>query len=166
MSRSEYVLSRIDRRLLHELQQDGRTTYSDLGRRIGLSTTACIDRVRKLEREKIIRGYTAIIDPESVGQSLIVLIQVTLIKNSQQAFHDFNKAIRQLPEVQECFLISGNFDYLVKARMRDMNHYRSFLGETLLSLPGVQETVSLPVMEQVKETTLLLIDLLRDVRTV
>jgi len=155
MSHSESALSRIDRHLLRELQKDGRITYSDLGRRVGLSTTACIDRVRKLEREKIISGYTAVIDPEAVGQYLIVLIQVTLTKNSQQTFHDFNKAVKQLPEVQECYLISGNFDYLIKARLQDMNHYRKFLGETLLALPGVQDSVSLPVMEQVKETTLI-----------
>ena len=147
MSHSESALSRIDRHLLRELQKDGRITYSDLGRRVGLSTTACIDRVRKLEREKIISGYTAVIDPEAVGQYLIVLIQVTLTKNSQQTFHDFNKAVKQLPEVQECYLISGNFDYLIKARLQDMNHYRKFLGETLLALPGVQDSVSLPVME-------------------
>jgi len=152
---SHSALSRIDRHLLRELQKDGRITYSDLGRRVGLSTTACIDRVRKLEREKIISGYTAVIDPEAVGQYLIVLIQVTLTKNSQQTFHDFNKAVKQLPEVQECYLISGNFDYLIKARLQDMNHYRKFLGETLLALPGVQDSVSLPVMEQVKETTLI-----------
>jgi Lrp/AsnC family leucine-responsive transcriptional regulator len=84
-----------------------------------------------------------------------VLIQVTLTKNSQQTFHDFNKAVKQLPEVQECYLISGNFDYLIKARLQNMNHYRKFLGETLLALPGVQDSVSLPVMEQVKETTLI-----------
>jgi Lrp/AsnC family leucine-responsive transcriptional regulator len=155
MSHSESALSRIDRHLLRELQKDGRITYSDLGRRVGLSTTACIDRVRKLEREKIISGYTAVIDPEAVGQYLIVLIQVTLTKNSQQTFHDFNKAVKQLPEVQECYLISGNFDYLIKARLQNMNHYRKFLGETLLALPGVQDSVSLPVMEQVKETTLI-----------
>lgn len=158
MSRSDFVLSRIDRHVLRELQQYGRITFSNLGRCVGLSTTACIERVRKLEREKIIRGYTAIIDPAIVGQNLVVLIQVTLTKNSQQAFHDFNKAVKQVPEIQECYLISGNFDYLVKARLRDMDHYRRFLGETLLSLPGVQETVSLPVMEQVKETTVVRIE--------
>lgn len=152
MARSETGLSRIDRNVLRELQKDGRITYSELARRVGLSTTACIERVRKLERDKVIRGYTAVIDPEAVGRGLVVLVQVALVKNSQAAFHDFNAAVKLLPEVQECYLTSGNFDYLIKARVQDMHHYRTFLGETLLSLPGVLETVSHPVMEQVKET--------------
>ena len=145
-------LSRIEAKIVRELQEDGRITYSELARRVGLSTTACIERVRKLEREKVIRGYTAIIDPEAVGRGFMVLVQVTLTKNSQATFQAFNKAVKALEEVQECYLISGNFDYLIKARVKDMNHYRAFLGETLLSLPGVQESVSNPVMEQVKET--------------
>ena len=155
MARSDAALSRIDRKVLRELQRDGRITYSELAHRVGLSVSACSERVRRLERDKVIRGYTALVDAETVGRGLVVLVQVALVKNSQLAFHDFNRAVKLLPEVQECYLTSGNFDYLIKARVRDMHQYRTFLGETLLSLPGVLETVSHPVMEQVKETLFL-----------
>jgi len=145
-------LNRTDRRLLRLLQQDARTSYAELARQVGLSTTPCKERIKRLEREGIIRSYQAILDPEQLDAGLVVFVQIRLSRTSQDIFEDFKRSAFQLPQVQECYLVSGNFDYLNKARVADMNAYRAFLGETLLTLPGVQESTSYVVMEQVKET--------------
>ncbi|MDD9896256.1 MAG: Lrp/AsnC ligand binding domain-containing protein [Gammaproteobacteria bacterium] len=145
-------LNQIDRQILQELQMDGRITYAELARRVGLSTSPCLERVRRMEREGIIRGYTTLLNPGCLGANLIVIVQIRLKRTSQNIFEKFKEAAVRLEEVQECYLISGNFDYLIKARVPDMEAYRQFLGSSLLSLPGVQESTSYVVMELVKET--------------
>ncbi|MFM7273300.1 MAG: Lrp/AsnC ligand binding domain-containing protein [Gammaproteobacteria bacterium] len=145
-------VNRIDRNILRVLQQDGRISYTELARRVGLSTTPCIERVKRLEREGVLRGFTAVLDPEALGAGLVVFVQIRLSRTAQDIFQQFREAASELPAVQECYLVSGNFDYLIKARVADMNAYRRFLGESLLSLPGVQESTSYVVMETVKET--------------
>ncbi len=105
-----------------------------------------------MEREGVIAGYTTVLDPASLKAALVVFVQIRLTRTSQDIFAKFKKAAIALPTVQECYLVSGNFDYLIKARVEDMNAYRDLLGETLLSLPGVQESTSYVVMEEVKET--------------
>ena len=145
-------LTKIDRHILREMQNDGRITYSELARRVGLTTTPCMERVKKLERLGVITGYSARVDPEVLGAGLVVFVQIRLSRTSQDIFSDFKVAARALEEVQECYLVSGNFDYLIKARVADMHAYREFLGETILTLPGVQESMSYVVMEEVKET--------------
>ena len=145
-------LSRIDRNILRKLQADGRITYAALARQVGLTTTPCMERVKRMEREGVIKGYTALLDPLYLEAELVVFVQIRLSRTSQDIFEQFKDAAVALPEVQECYLVSGNFDYLIKARVADMNAYRKLLGETLLTLPGVQESTSYVVMEQVKET--------------
>jgi Lrp/AsnC family leucine-responsive transcriptional regulator len=145
-------LNRIDRNILRILQADGRTSYAELSRQIGLSTTPCIERVKRLEKSGVIRGYQAVLDPDYLDAGLVVFVQIRLNRTSQDIFAEFKRHAAALPEVQECYLVSGNFDYLIKARVADMHAYREFLGETLLTLPGVQESTSYVVMEQVKET--------------
>ena len=152
MSTTAPNLSRIDRNILRELQRDGRITYAELARRVGLTTTPCIERVKKLENSGVIHGYQAILDPEQLGAGLVVFVQVRLSRTSQANFEDFRKAVVKLKEVQECYLVSGNFDYLIKARVADMHAYRELLGETLLTLPSVNESTSYVVMEELKET--------------
>ncbi len=152
MSTTAPNLSRIDRSILRELQRDGRITYAELARRVGLTTTPCIERVKKLENSGVIHGYQAILDPEQLGAGLVVFVQVRLSRTSQANFEDFRKAVVKLKEVQECYLVSGNFDYLIKARVADMHAYRELLGETLLTLPSVNESTSYVVMEELKET--------------
>lgn len=145
-------LNRIDRHILRLLQQDGRITYAELARQVGLTTTPCIERVRRLERDGYIKGYTALLTPELLEAGLIVFVQIRLARTSPETFEDFKRAVVNLPEVQECYLVSGNFDYLLKARVANMSAYREFLGETLLTVPGVNESTSIVVMEAVKET--------------
>ncbi|MFL0798964.1 MAG: Lrp/AsnC ligand binding domain-containing protein [Agarilytica sp.] len=149
---SEINLSKMDRNILRELQKNGRLSFSELARRVGLSNSPCFERVKRLEREGVIRGYTTLLDPLYLAANLLVFVQIRLTRTSQDIFEKFKLAAIELEEVQECYLVSGNFDYLIKARVADMNEYRRFLGETLLTLPGVHESTSYVVMEEVKET--------------
>ncbi len=152
MERRLHQLNRIDRNILRILQKDARTSYAELARQVGLSTTPCKERVKRLEKDGVIRSYQANLNPEFLDAALVVFVQIRLNRTSQDIFEEFTRQAKDLPEVQECYLVSGNFDYLIKARVADMSAYRVFLGETLLTLPGVQESTSYVVMEQVKET--------------
>jgi Lrp/AsnC family leucine-responsive transcriptional regulator len=152
MERKLHHLNRIDRNILRTLQHNARTSFAELARLVGLTTTPCKERVKRLEKEGVIRGYQAILNPEFLDAALVVFVQIRLTRTSQDIFEEFTRSARELPEVQECYLVSGNFDYLIKARVADMAAYREFLGETLLTLPGVHESTSYVVMEQVKET--------------
>ncbi len=145
-------LNKLDLRILKELQREGRISYTDLARKVGLTATPCIDRVRRLEKEGVIRGYTADLAPEKLGAGLVVFVQIRLSRTAEDIFEEFAKAVKTQDDIQECYLVSGNFDYLLKARVADMDEYRRLLGETLLSLPGVQESTSYVVMEEVKDT--------------
>ncbi|WP_127144701.1 Lrp/AsnC ligand binding domain-containing protein [Pelagibacterium montanilacus] len=143
-------LDRIDRRIVNELQHDGRITNAELAQRVGLAPTSMSDRLRRLVKQGVITGFAARIDPHAVGLDLLVLVEVSLDKTTPDAFEKFAKAVRTVPEVLECHMVAGGFDYLVKARLADMTRYRAFLGEVLLGLPGVRETRSYPVIEEVK----------------
>ena len=148
---NETQLSRIDRNILRLLTQDARISYAELARQVGLTTTPCKERVKRLEREGYIRGYHADLCPEKLGRGLIVFVQITLQRTAGNAFTEFTEAVKDIPEVEECHLVAGNFDYLIKARVRDMVSYREFLGGSLMQLPGVQESTSYPVMEVAAE---------------
>jgi Lrp/AsnC family leucine-responsive transcriptional regulator len=151
-SRNPKVLDRTDRRILECLQADGRISNVQLARKVNLTPTPCIERVKRLERQGYIRGYTALLDPELVNASLLVFIEIDLSHNSPDAFRRFRDEARLLPEIMDCHLVSGNFDYLIKARVSDMKAYRELLGDKILSLPEVVGSRSYVVMEEVKET--------------
>jgi Lrp/AsnC family leucine-responsive transcriptional regulator len=146
-------LDSIDRRILRELQADGRVSYTELAPKVGLTTSPCLERVRRLERAGVVKGYTAVIEPRALGTGLLVFVELSLTYTSPEIFADFKRAIAHLPEILECHLVSGDFDYLIKARIPDMNAYRALLGELLRHLPGVRNSKTLVVMEEVKETT-------------
>lgn len=145
-------LDRIDKSILRELQKDGRMPNVELSRRVGLSATPCMERVRRLEGQGFIRGYAALVAPEKLEASLLVFVEIRLTRTSPAVFDDFKKSVIDLPQVLECHLVSGDFDYLVKARVADMVAYRNLLGETLLKLPGVSGSRTYVVMEEVKES--------------
>lgn len=145
-------LDRIDKKILRELQTDGRIANVDLAKRVGLSATACLERVKRLTREGFILGYGARLNPELLDAGLLVFVEVLLDRTTPDVFERFKVAVLDRNEVQECHMVAGGFDYLVKARVRDMKAYRDFLGHTLLSLPGVRETHTYAVMEEVKES--------------
>ena len=143
---------RIDRKILEELQREGRLSMTELAERVSLSVSPCTERVRRLEREGVITGYHARLDPQSVKASLLVFVEISLDYKSGDTFEDFRRAVLKLPHVLECHLVSGDFDYLVKARINEMASYRKLLGDILLKLPHVRESKSYIVMEEVKES--------------
>lgn len=147
-----HTLDRIDRRILDLLQQDGRMSMTDLADAVGLTVNPCIERVRRLEREGVILGYYARVSPAALDAGLLVFVEISMSSKSDRTFDDFRREILCIPQVQECHLVSGDFDYLVKARIKEIGQYRSLLGDILLRLPGVTQTKSLVVMEEVKET--------------
>ena len=136
MERKLHQLNKIDRNILRILQKDARTSYAELARQVGLSTTPCKERVKRLEKEGVIRSYQAHLNPEYLDAALVVFVQIRLNRTSQDTFEEFTRSAYDLPEVQECYLVSGNFDYLIKARVAVMSAYREFLGETLRTLSG------------------------------
>ncbi|WP_419898995.1 Lrp/AsnC ligand binding domain-containing protein [Roseomonas sp. USHLN139] len=143
-------IDRIDRSILDILQRDGRITNQELAERIGLSPTATSERMRRLLREGFVSGFGARLDPQRLGFGLLVFVEVLLDKTTPDIFEKFAAAVIRAPEVLECHMVAGGFDYLIKTRLRDMAAYRAFLGEVLLNLPGVKETRTYAVMEEVK----------------
>ncbi|MCP4595490.1 Lrp/AsnC ligand binding domain-containing protein [Neptuniibacter sp.] len=146
------VLDRLDLNILKTLQSDGRISYVDLAERVGLSSTPCIERVKRLEKEGYIEGYYARLNPQLLNYKMLVFVEISLSYQTPDAFQSFNKAVKELPYILECHLVSGDADYLLKARINDMSEYRALLGDMLLTLPGVKNSKSYIVMEEVRET--------------
>ena len=140
------ALDAIDLKILNELQRNGKISNIELSKRVGLSPTPCLERVKRLEKQNVIMGYRALLNPELLEAPLLVIVEITLVR-----------AVQQLDEIQECHLVSGDFDYLLKTRVADMAAYRKLLGTTLLRLPGVNDTRTYVVMEEVKQTNYLLL---------
>ncbi|KAA0972288.1 winged helix-turn-helix transcriptional regulator [Aureimonas fodinaquatilis] len=143
-------LDRTDRRILRELQLDGRITNAELATRIGLAPSSLGERLRRLQKEGFILGFEARLDPHKLGFGLLVYVEVILDATTPDVFDKFAKAVRRTPEILECHMVAGGFDYLIKTRLPDMAAYRRFLGDIMLSLPGVRETRTYAVMEEVK----------------
>ena len=141
----------MDRRILETLAADGRITLADLARRVGLSKSPCQARVRRLEADGIIRGYRAMLDPVSLGAAHIAFVQVKLADTTAPALDAFSAAARKVRQIEECHMIAGGFDYLLKVRTRDIAQYRTVLGETISALPHVAQTSTFVVMEAVKD---------------
>lgn len=148
----EVALNKIDRRILRELQKDGRIKYSELANTVGLTTSPCIERIKRLEREGYIQSYTAVLNPEKLNAAMVVFVQVRLDRSLKDSFAKFRKSVLALRQVQECYLVTGNYDFVIKARVTDMNAYRKFLESDLLSISGVQESTSSVVIDAIKET--------------
>lgn len=142
-----------DRRLLKVLQADGRISNNELAERCRLSPSACSDRVRRLRETGYIAGFAALLDPEKVGRALLIFVEVVLDRTTPEVFDTFAAAARRAPDVLECHMVAGGFDYLIKARVADFAAYRRFLGEVLVNIPGVRETRTYAVLEEVKSTT-------------
>ena len=149
------ALDRIDKQLLHHLQKNARMSYVELAEQVGLSTSPCLERVKRLEKEGYISAYTTLVEPQYVGAGFLVFVEIKLDYTSPNIFEEFKAAVEKWPQIQECYLVSGMFDYLIKARIADMTAYRALLGDILHTLPGVRDSHSLVVMETVKESTYL-----------
>ena len=145
-------LDRIDRRILKILQDDGRISNLKLAETVALSPTAVLARVQRLTREGYILGYEARLNPLKLGAGMLVFVEVLLDRTTPNVFDQFKAAVQVHPEIMECHMVAGGFDYLLKTRSADMNAYRVFAGNVLWQLPGVRETRTYAVMEEVKHT--------------
>jgi leucine-responsive regulatory protein len=151
-------LDKIDLKILKLLQQNARFPMTELAEKGGLSTTPVTERVKRLERDNIISGYHARLNPHAVGQSLLVFVEIKLRSKSGNIFEDFRREVTRIPQILECHLVSGEYDYLIKVRLPDMSAYRDMLGNILLQLPAAAESRSYVVMEEVKEGLMLDLD--------
>ena len=146
-------LDRIDLRILAVLQRDGRISNLKLAESVALSPTAVLARVQRLTREDYIVGYEARLNPLKLGAGMLVFVEVLLDRTTPNVFEQFKAAVQVRPEIMECHMVAGGFDYLLKTRTADMNAYREFAGAVLWQLPGVRETRTYAVMEEVKHST-------------
>ncbi|HEY4030654.1 MAG TPA: Lrp/AsnC ligand binding domain-containing protein [Caulobacteraceae bacterium] len=144
-----------DRHILRIVQTEGRITNRELAERCHLSPAACHERFKRLQERGYITGFSAILDPAKLDRAMLVFVEVVLDRTTVDVFDTFAVAVRRMPEVLECHMVAGGFDYLIKARVQDMTAYRTFLGETLVTMPGVRETRTYAVLEEVKATTAL-----------
>ena len=146
-------LDRTDRRILKKLQKNGRIANVDLARKVNLTPTPCLERVKRLEREGFITSYVALLDPVKANAALCAYIEVQLTSTTTDAISRFNQQMLALDEVLECQMVAGGFDYLIKIRVADMQHYQRFLGEKLSTINGISQTHTYVVIEDVKSRT-------------
>ncbi len=146
-------LDRIDLKILDQLQRDGRMSNLKLAETVALSPTAVLARVHRLTRDGYILGYEARLNPQKLGHGMLVFVEVLLDRTTANVFDAFKAAVQVRPEIMECHMVAGGFDYLLKTRMADMDAYRHFAGTVLWQLPGVRETRTYAVMEEVVNST-------------
>lgn len=144
-------LDATDRRILHELCANARIPVTELARKVGLSKTPVAARIRAMEEMGLITGYRAMLSPIQLGLIHVTYVEVRLSDTRQRALEQFNAAVRDIPEVEECYMIAGGFDYLLKVRSHDIAEYRKIMGEKLSALPHVAATSSYVAMEAVVE---------------
>lgn len=149
------MLDAIDRRILKVLQEDGRITNTELSERISLSATATTERMKRLMRDGFIEGFSANLNPKKVDRGLLVFVEIRLERTSPEIFDAFKYAVERSTDIMECHMVAGGFDYLIKSRVKDMEAYRTFLSDVVLALPGVRETHTYAVMEEIKDTHIL-----------
>jgi Lrp/AsnC family leucine-responsive transcriptional regulator len=148
-------LNRTDRRLLELLQRDGSLTNLELASRVHLSPSACLRRVRALEKAGVIRRYVALLDPRKVGLGLMGFVTVKLEKRGRMPTDAFARAVKDWPEVLACHALTGDMDYVLRVQVEDLDHFSRFVMNSLLKHPGVLDVKSSFVLEEVKETTAL-----------
>jgi Lrp/AsnC family leucine-responsive transcriptional regulator len=147
------ALDRIDRRILKEMQDNARISYVDLGKIVGLSTSPCLERVKRLEKQGYITEYSTKLNPDLLGAGLLVFVEISLRYKTSNVFNDFKKAVEKWPQIQECHLVSGAYDYLLKVRIENISAYRELLGNILHALPDVRESKTMVVMETAVESS-------------
>lgn len=152
MSNTSPELDRIDLRILNALQADGRMANLKLAETVALSPTAVLARTQRLQRDGYILGYQARLNPLKLGRGMLVFVEVLLDRTTPNVFEQFKAAVQVHDEILECHMVAGGFDYLIKVRMADMAAFRRFAGDVLWQLPGVRETRTYAVMEEVKDS--------------
>lgn len=152
MRDNEHQLDKQDLKILELLQQDGRIANTKLAEAVALSPTAALARVQRLTREGYILGYEARLNPLKLKAGMLVFVEVLLDRTTPNVFEEFKLALQDRREVMECHMVAGGFDYLLKTRHEDMAAYRDFAGRVLWKLPGIRETRTFAVMEEVKSS--------------
>ncbi|HEX6703951.1 MAG TPA: Lrp/AsnC ligand binding domain-containing protein [Albitalea sp.] len=150
-------IDKIDSKILRVLQKDGRISNLKLAEEVHLSPTAVLERVKRLTRDGYILGYEAKLNPGKLGAGLLVFVEILLDRTVHDVMDNFKAAVQVRPEILECHLVAGGFDYLLKTRVANMQAYREFIGSVIWTLPGVRETRTYAVMEEVKNVTALAI---------
>lgn len=147
-------LDKFDLAILGTLQRDARASLQDVSAAAGLSTTACWNRVKRMEDAGVILGYTVRVDPAAIGFTETVIVQVTLENHNDETIYAFGRALEEIPEVLEAFLISGEYDYLIRIAVRDTRDYERLLREKLYRIPGIRHSISSFVLRRLKETSI------------
>jgi len=148
-------IDELDKRILKHLQEDSKKTNKEIANDLKLSVTAIYERIKKLERDGIISKYVALLNPESVGKGFMVLCQIKLIQHKKEILTKFEKDITSLPEVTECLHVSGDYDYILKVLVKDMDEYREFMVAKLTSLDHIGSTKSVFTINKVKQSTII-----------
>lgn len=146
-------LDRIDHKILRILQADGRISNLALAEAVHLSANAVFERVKRMTRDGVILGYEARLNPAKLGIGMLVFVEVVLDRTANDVLENFKAAVQSRPDILECHLVAGGFDYLLKTRVSDMTQYRDVVGAVIWSLPGIRETRTYAVMEEVKSST-------------
>lgn len=144
-------IDRFDRAILRELSTNGRMSITDLAEKVGLSKSPCQVRFKRLQERGYIRGFRAVLDPVRLGLDHIAFVEVRLTDTTEAALQAFNAAVQRVPEIEQCHMIAGAFDYLLKVRTKDIRAYREVLGDTISALPHVASTSTHVSMEAVKD---------------
>lgn len=155
MSKNSADLDQIDRNILRALQENARLSSAELAEEVGISSSPCWRRVKALEEAGVISKYVTLVDPEALGLSISIFTSVSLDKQVEAALETFQKAVRKRPEVMECYLMTGDFDYLLRVVVGSLQDYERFLLDHLTRVPGVASIKSSFALKQVKYTTAL-----------
>ena len=158
------VLDKNDRAIIKLLQEDSSISNLDLSKKIGLSPSACLARTKNLEESGIIKQYTMIVDEKKLGLETQAFVLVNLMPLSRESARKFVEDIRELSEVQECYMIAGNYDYILKVVVKDMYDYKTFLIDKLLKNSTVNSVTANIVMSEEKRTTVIPIDIEEETR--
>lgn len=142
-----------DKKLLFLLQEDAKKTNKFLAGELNLSVTAVFERIKKLEKQQVIKKYIALVDKKQLKRDFIVFCQVKLIQHKKEYISQFEKEIKKFPEILECFHVSGDSDYILKIALENIQEYREFMVSKLTSMPHISSTESAFVIEEVKNTT-------------
>ena len=147
-------IDKFDIAILQALQDDARASLQAISERVGLSTTPCWARIKRMENEGVIRGYTVRVDPQSIGLSETVIVQVTLESHTDETLNAFGKMLEQIPEVMEAYLVSGDYDYYIRIAVKDTRGYERLLRERLYRIPGIRHSKSSFVLRTLKESVM------------
>jgi Lrp/AsnC family leucine-responsive transcriptional regulator len=148
------ALDKFDLAILAVLQQDARASLQEISSRVGLTSTPCWTRIRKMESDGVIQGYTVRLDPAAIGFTETVIVQVTLDNHHEETLEEFGKALEEIPEVLEAYLVSGDYDYHIRIAVRDTRDYERLLRERLYRIPGIRHSKSSFVLGRLKESLL------------